>query len=139
MRSWGMLELFVVACGSSVMCDVLLQWSLGRCVRGGSGLLTDLWEDMAMTRPFSKVLSCNVRGMGSMAKRHKILAYMKRRGVQIAMLQESHLTQVESDRLRRRWRGQLFTTTYSAYARVAVWVRAGVLFEPINIDIDKED
>ena len=40
--------------------------------------------------------------------------------------------------LQRRWRGQIFATEYSAYARgLLIWVWAGVPFESAGTKIDK--
>ena len=84
------------------------------------------------------ILTWNLRGMGSPSKRHKILMYLKRRNIHIALLQETHLVEVEVKRLQKRWRGQLFATEYSGYARGAlIWVRAGVPFETTMKKIDR--
>ena len=86
-----------------------------------------------------KIVTWNVRGMGSPSKRHKILMYLKRRDVHIALLQETHLVDIEVKQLQKRWRGQIYATEYSAFARGAlVWVRAGVPFELAAKRIDKE-
>ena len=84
-----------------------------------------------------RIMSWNVRGLNNMAKRHKVFAYLKKRGTQIAMLQETHLTEIEGKALQRRWRGQVFYTSFSAYARgVLIWVRAGVPFQRTSSVID---
>ena len=71
----------------------------------------------------------NIRGMGTPQKRYKTLAQFKRRNIQIAFLQETHLLKKESSKLRRKWRGQFYCTYYSTFARgAAVWLRAGVPF-----------
>ncbi|KAJ1154959.1 hypothetical protein NDU88_007698 [Pleurodeles waltl] len=77
--------------------------------------------------------------MGSPAKRHKVLAYLKRRGIHVAMLQETHLTTNEVEKFKRRCRGQVFATGYSSYSRGAlIWIRAGVPFEARSIEVDRE-
>ena len=84
------------------------------------------------------IITWNVRGLGSPSKRQKIHAYLHRRGVHIALLQETHLTKDEVTKLQRRWRGRLYATETSAYARGAlIWVRTGVPFEASDIRIDK--
>ena len=89
--------------------------------------------------PHTKVITWNVRGMHTPTRRYAIYAYLKRHAIQIAMLQETHLTLEENKKLRNRWRGQLWATKYSAYARgAAVWVRAGVPFVALDEQIDQE-
>ena len=38
-------------------------------------------------------------------------------GAHIVLIQETHLISVEVTRLQRRWRRQIFATTYSAFAQ----------------------
>ena len=86
-----------------------------------------------------KILSWNVRGMNSMTKRYKILSQLNRRGVHIALLQETHITLKEGQALQKRWRGQLYYTTYSAFARgTLIWVRHGVPFLQQSSLVDPE-
>lgn len=71
-------------------------------------------------------VSWNVRGLGAVQKRHRIHAYLLRRKAQIVFFQESHLTDSETQKTRKKWRGKL----YSAYSRGAtIWIRHGVPFE----------
>ena len=75
-------------------------------------------------------LTWNVRGLGNPIKRHRVHSYLNRRGIHVAILQETHLTAVEGARLQRRWRGQLFYTTFSAFSRgVLVWIKPTVPFQ----------
>ena len=77
--------------------------------------------------------------MGSPSKRQKIYAYLCRRGAHIVYLQETHLAKGEAIKLQRRWRGKVFATETSAFAKGAlIWVRPGVPFEPLETRIDKE-
>ena len=74
-----------------------------------------------------------------MNKRHKVFTYIKRRGVHVALLQETHLNAEEGKALQKRWRGQLYHTTFSAFARgVLIWIRPGVPFQCIRTWIDPE-
>ena len=85
------------------------------------------------------LITWNVRGMGSPTKRHKVLMMLKRRGVHIAFLQETHIGKGEALKLQKRWRGRIFATEYSAFARGAlIWVRAGVPLEVGKAHIDPE-
>ena len=86
-----------------------------------------------------KIITWNVRGIHTPARRYAVYAYLKRHSTHIALLQESHLTQTETHKLRRRWRGQLWATNYSTYARgTMIWVRPDVPFiaEESLIDIE---
>ena len=75
--------------------------------------------------------------MGHFTKRHRIYSQLIRRGIHIAVLQETHLTASEGERLRRRWKGQLYYTTFSAFSRgVLIWVRPQV---PFQVDFHKVD
>ena len=42
-----------------------------------------------------RIITWNVRGLNNMKKRYGIQAYAKRRGAQVVMLQETHLTKEE--------------------------------------------
>lgn len=65
------------------------------------------------------------------------MAQLNRRKSHIALLQESHLTQAEALKLQRKWRGQLFYTSYLAFARGAViWVRSGTQFAVVEQRVD---
>ena len=84
------------------------------------------------------IATWNVRGLGSPSKRQKVYAYMCRRGVQIALLQETHLAQGEAIKLQRRWRGKIYATETSAFARGAlIWIRTGTPLEVAETRIDK--
>ena len=55
-----------------------------------------------MTRSI-KVLAYNVNGLGNPIKRSKVIAKLKREGVEVALLQETHLTEQEHQKL-QRWK-----------------------------------
>ena len=82
-------------------------------------------------------MTWNVRGIHTPTRRYAVYSYLKRHSVHIALIQESHLTQAETHKLRRRWRGQIWATSYSTYARGAmVWIRPGVPFSAEESLID---
>ena len=86
------------------------------------------------------LLTWNVRGLGSPAKRQKVFSYIRRRGVHIACIQVTHLAKGEAIRLQRRWRGRVYATEASTFARGAlIWVRPEVLLEVSKTGVDKED
>ena len=65
-----------------------------------------------------------------MSKRYKVLAYLKKRGAQFAMLRETHLNESKGKALQQRWRGQMYYITYSAFTMgVLLWVSPGVPFQ----------
>ena len=85
------------------------------------------------------MVTWNVRGMAAPSKRRRVLAYLKRQGVQIAFLQETHMSLEGIKSLRRTWPGQVFGTSVSTYARgVLIWLAQGVPFvlNISNIDPD---
>ena len=84
------------------------------------------------------IITWNVRGLGSPVKRQKIYAYLCRRGVHVAFLQETHLAKGEAAKLQKRWRGKIYATETSAFARGAlIWVRPGVPLETTDVRLDK--
>ena len=84
-------------------------------------------------------LTWNVRGLGNPIKRHRVHSYLIRRGIHVAILQETHLTGIEGARLQQRWKGQLFYTTFSAFSRgVLIWIKPSVSFQSEYCKIDPE-
>lgn len=84
-------------------------------------------------------ISWNVRGINSPIKRKKILTYLKRQSVDIALIQESHLTDLEHLKLRRDWVGSVFYSSYSSNARgVALLIHKNINFKLNLIERDKE-
>lgn len=52
---------------------------------------------------------------------------------------KKHMSPTKLEKLRRRWRGQVFGTTYSAHARgTLIWVRAGIPFVHEESLVDEE-
>ena len=48
-----------------------------------------IWRSMAMTSDMIKISSCNVNGLSSDVKRRMVLNYLKQRGSDVVMLQET--------------------------------------------------
>lgn len=85
------------------------------------------------------LVTWNVRGMGAIQKRHQIHAYLLRRHAHIVFIQESHLMNAETQKTRKKWRGQLVSTNYSAFARgTAIWIKYAVPFQEIERRIDDQ-
>lgn len=56
-----------------------------------------------------KVVSYNISGINHPIKRKKIMNQLKRLNCSIALLQETHLNDIEHKKLRREWIGQVFS------------------------------
>uniref|UniRef100_A0A3B4ZXX0 Uncharacterized protein n=1 Tax=Stegastes partitus TaxID=144197 RepID=A0A3B4ZXX0_9TELE len=61
-----------------------------------------------------KIISLNVKGLGHVVKRQKIISFLKRANAQIALLL---LTDVEHIKLRRGWVGQVFYSAFNSHSR----------------------
>uniref|UniRef100_A0AAQ6AKY8 Reverse transcriptase domain-containing protein n=1 Tax=Amphiprion ocellaris TaxID=80972 RepID=A0AAQ6AKY8_AMPOC len=64
-----------------------------------------------------KVCSWNVGGIHSPIKRKKILNYLKKENIHVALLQETHLTSDEHLKLKRDWVGQVFYSSFTSRSR----------------------
>lgn len=64
-----------------------------------------------------KFCSRNVRGVDHPVKRKKILTSLKKEGVKIAFLQETHLKDAEHVKLKREWVGQVFFSSFTSNSR----------------------
>lgn len=64
-----------------------------------------------------KLCSWNVRGIHHPVKRKKILTYLKKEGVKIAFLQETHLRDTEHIKLKREWVGQVLFSSFASNSR----------------------
>ena len=85
------------------------------------------------------MVTWNVRGMAAPSKRRRVLAYLKRHGVQIAFLQETHMSPEGIKSLCRTWPGQVFGTNVSTFARgVLIWLARGVPFVSSTSKIDPD-
>lgn len=64
--------------------------------------------NLVMSIPSIKLCTWNVRGIHHPVKRKKILTSFKKEGVEIALLQETHLEDQEHLKLKRDWVGDTF-------------------------------
>lgn len=85
-----------------------------------------------------KVCSWNVHGIHNPIKRKKILCYLKKEKVQIAMLQETHLTDSEHLKLKKDWVGQVYYASFNSRRRgVAILVHKSLPLTEIEVRADK--
>jgi len=64
-----------------------------------------------------RLCTWNVRGVHSRIKRRKILIFLKKENIDIALLQETHLDDVEHLRLRQRMVRQVFFSSFTSRSR----------------------
>ncbi|KAJ1118887.1 hypothetical protein NDU88_007074 [Pleurodeles waltl] len=75
--------------------------------------------------------------MASPRKRQQIHAYLRRHQIHFAMLQETHLAKSSLEYTKVKWKGQLYGTTFSTYARgVAIWIAPGVPYVTSRVQCD---
>ena len=72
---------------------------------------TNIIKHCQMT--MSKIVSWNIAGCHSVVKRKKILTYLKLKKTNFIFIQEMHLNDDESVKLKRDWVGQVYFSTYS--------------------------
>lgn len=83
-------------------------------------------------------ISWNVRGLGKLAKLKQVLHRLKQFKASIVFLQETHLLSSDLLKIRRRWPGQVYSTSYASNARgVVTLIHKSVPFEVLKITPDK--
>lgn len=84
-----------------------------------------------------KISSWNVRGLGGLVKLKQVITRLKHLGSKIVFLQETHLTQDEAIRLRRRWQGQVFAANFSSQSRgVVILIHKSIPFQINSTTLD---
>lgn len=62
-------------------------------------------------------ITWNVKGLGHIIKRKKILTFLKREGASVVMIQETHLSDLEHLKRKRDWVGQVFFASCNSNPR----------------------
>lgn len=83
-----------------------------------------------------KIVSLNIKGVNHVIMRQKIISYLKKEQAQVAILQETHLTETEHLKLRLGWVGQVFRSSFNSHSRgVAIlFHKKNVRFEDVIKD-----
>lgn len=83
--------------------------------------------------------SWNVKGLNHPVKRGKVLSHLKSLNADIIFLQETHFKNDFHSKLRVRWIGQSFFSSFSSKARgTAILLKKGVPFKHRSTTTDKE-
>ena len=70
-----------------------------------------------MTAVTFKYLTWNTKGINNLLKRRKVLNFLRNHIIDIALLQETHLTEAEHVRLTRQWQGETFYSSFTSQSR----------------------
>lgn len=87
-----------------------------------------------------KVGSYNVNGLNNPIKRNKVISKMKKEGIDVLFLQETHLTTEEHGKLRRNGYSQEYSSSYKSGRRrgVSILISSKICFEMLKVVKDKE-
>ncbi|MBN3318674.1 CAPS2 protein, partial [Atractosteus spatula] len=93
-----------------------------------------------MSKQDLKIVTFNVNGVLNPIKRSKILSKMKKEGAHIAFLQDTHLSVLEHEKLRRMGFSKIYFSSYKSGHRrgVAILISQKVQFELLTEVKDKE-
>uniref|UniRef100_A0A8C8E244 Reverse transcriptase domain-containing protein n=1 Tax=Oryzias sinensis TaxID=183150 RepID=A0A8C8E244_9TELE len=86
------------------------------------------------------IISYNVKGLGNPIKRKKILLQLKHYRCQIALLQETHLTDDEHQKLKRSWADKVYYSSHCSGRKrgVAILIHRQVNFTETKVHKDRE-
>lgn len=87
-----------------------------------------------------RFISLNVNGLGNPVKRAKVMRKLKKEGLQICFLQETHLSKIEHEKLKRFGFRKTYYNSYSNTRQrgVAILISNSLTFECIKEIKDKE-
>lgn len=84
-----------------------------------------------------RCLTLNVKGIKHCIKRKRIISYLKQHQIDIALLQETHLNDTEHLKLKQRGLNQVFFSSFTSRARVAILINKKIPFRMISTHKDK--
>lgn len=86
-----------------------------------------------------KFLTWNVCGLNSPKKICSVMTYLDRLDVEVAFLQETHLTKLSESNVGMRWAGVRVASSYSSYSRgVMILVKKGIPFTVLRSETDEQ-
>lgn len=87
-----------------------------------------------------RVISYNVKGLHNPIKRKKILNQLKRDNCQIAFLQETHLSELEHEKLRKSWADKVFHSSHRSGRKrgVSILIHRQINFTLTTVHKDSE-
>ncbi|KAJ0003332.1 hypothetical protein NQD34_008430 [Periophthalmus magnuspinnatus] len=77
------------------------------------------------------ICSFNIKGCNNPVKRTRIITFLRKENISVAMLQETHLTEKEHKKLKKDWVGYVYFSSFNTKRRgVAILIHRKL---PINI------
>lgn len=88
-----------------------------------------------MTTVALRYLTWNTNGINELSKHKKVLNFLENHNIDIALLQETHLTDAEHAKLTRQWQGQTFYSSFTSQSRgVAILIGRNVHVDNVQKD-----
>lgn len=85
-----------------------------------------------------KITSWNVRGLNKLVKLKQVMNRIRQIKAQVVFLQETHLSNEDTIRVRRRWPGRVFHASYSSQSRgVITLIHTSVPFNLVKVTNDR--
>lgn len=86
------------------------------------------------------LITYNIKGVNNPIKRKKILGQLKKMCCSIALLQETHLTEIEHQKLKREWVDQVYCSSYGKHKKrgVAILFSKSIFFNCEKVFQDTE-
>lgn len=92
---------------------------------------------MTSHKKYLNILSWNVRGLNNIVKRSKVFGHLNSLHADILYLQETHIKHSCPHRLRCKWIGQMYHSTFSSKARgVSILIRKNIPFQHLSTKQD---